>query len=240
MRIGIGIGVPPFQQGAPAFKPNDLDGCILWLAADHGITEDTGGVSAWTDRGENAETVAQATSGNRPGYVSDGWSNDQPTVDFVRANADHLDVTMTTQTSTDYTVYAVLDQHDATTDIQMLFSCNGGSDFGIVLVGPTTDNVGILNGGTWRDCGLATTGEQVLRWELDATGTTVTCYRNGSSIGSDTYAPSGMVIAGASTIGSYRNGINHPMDGELAELVIFNRLLTSAEKALMGDFLAES
>lgn len=213
------------------------DDLILWLAADHGITEDTGGVSAWTDRGANAETIAQATEGNRPAYVADGWTNDQAVVDFSRANADHFDATLTTQTATTYTVIAVCNPETITaSNFQVLLSCNGGTDFAIAFH-ENTGEVGILNGGSWRACGAATLGEQILRWELDAANTEVRCYRNNSLIGSDTYAPSGMVIAGTTTIGTYRNGINHPYNGQLAELIVVKRLLTTAEKAAIGDFL---
>jgi hypothetical protein len=47
------------------FAPTDIDGAVLWLRADRGITLDTG-VSAWANQVENARHLVQAATVSQP------------------------------------------------------------------------------------------------------------------------------------------------------------------------------
>ncbi len=226
------------------FKPTDITrvACKLWLRSDLGITLNGSDVSAWADQSGNANNAAQAVALLQPAFVNGGWSNGLHSVNFVRANTEYLNVTVASgSTSNSYSCFAAITQRNPTTNIQMLLSTFGGSaDFGpMTPVNPSND-VGILNGGTWRGAaaGDAASGEQFLSWVIDAAATSVKTYRNGVLLGTDaTYVPTNMRFGSTTTVGCYRTGAVHNFDGECAELFLYEGVLTAQELAVVHNYL---
>lgn len=73
-----------------AFQPDDLPGLRLWLRADAGVqTNGSGGVTNWTDQSGVGNSVSQSVASNRPAMVAASL-NGRPVVRFQRAERDHL------------------------------------------------------------------------------------------------------------------------------------------------------
>lgn len=227
---------------AAEFKPTDLSGLKLWLDAAQGTTVTGLGVSAWADQSGAGNNASEGTDADRPAFNATGWSNGLPTVDFDRANTESMGITVASgSTSNDYTCFAVIDQRTPTTNIQMLLSTFGGSaDFGpMTPVNPSND-VGILNGAVWKGAaaGDAASGEQYLTWEIDGTNSLLTTYRNGVSLGTDTFTPTNMRYGSTTRVGSYRGGsTTHNFNGEVASMFLYERVLTAQELTVVHIYL---
>ncbi len=67
-------------------------GLILDLAADFGVTQSGNAISAWLDQSSNARSFAQATTANKPTYVTNAYgttvAGGTPTLPAVRGNSD--------------------------------------------------------------------------------------------------------------------------------------------------------
>lgn len=73
------------RRALAAFLPTDLDGLVLWLRADRGITIATG-VSQWDDLSGSGNHVTQATGASQPAYLTTGGANNRPFLRFDGVN----------------------------------------------------------------------------------------------------------------------------------------------------------
>jgi hypothetical protein len=64
------------------FLPTQVNGCVLWLRADQGITFGSGslGVQAWADLSGNGNDFSNATLANQPNWLPSSTINGQPAV----------------------------------------------------------------------------------------------------------------------------------------------------------------
>jgi hypothetical protein len=66
------------------FNPSDLTGLSAWYRSDLGITLDgSNNVEQWNDQSGGGFNLTQATSGDRPAYVSSGGPNNVPYVSYA-------------------------------------------------------------------------------------------------------------------------------------------------------------
>jgi hypothetical protein len=98
--MGIGVGVC-FGGNVALWTPLSMSGVVLWLRSDMGITLAGTKVSGWADQSGNGHDVAQATDGNRPEYNTAGPI---PSLDFVGAHPDYLEITHGYRTGKAYTM----------------------------------------------------------------------------------------------------------------------------------------
>ena len=75
------------EQG---WSPVWINGTIVWLRSDQGITRVSGVVSAWADYSSgSSNSASQGTAGNRPGYQASGGANNRPYLTFVGGGGTH-------------------------------------------------------------------------------------------------------------------------------------------------------
>lgn len=68
-------------QSAQEFKPTNLSGLVLWLRADLGVTLNVGNVSAWADQSGAGNNFTQGTGANQPLFQASGFGG-RPNVKF--------------------------------------------------------------------------------------------------------------------------------------------------------------
>ena len=204
------------QDGVP------LAGLNLWVRADLGITPDaSGNASAWADQSGKNNHLTQAAPASRP-HVVENALNGYPVLRFD-GNSDY--VQFTSRLTTVRTVFWVVKESPAATSAyRSLLGDAGSRDFygGLGAPGPLwrgncCENFPVvINGQTWVN------GEVV----------------NGTT----TPRPQTMSVVSVITTGNAAASNFGVLDGtywwgDLAELLIYDRPLTSAERQDVEDYL---
>jgi hypothetical protein len=220
--------------------PVPAEGLSLWLKADSGVTADgSGNVSQWTDQGVNGFVATQSNGSNEPVLVANA-SNSEPALQFsggqTLQGSGNLHVTASGGT----TVIAV-DTTTAPGDQRYLVTAGGSSvagqtrnmgyEYGEQTLSTTSHDIG---GG---DAAPGTGVYVVDAATLATDGTDIAFYRNGVETGTATTSGTDDVNPGFS-VGSYvNNSIN--WEGNVAEVLVYNRVLTGDEMNQVMVYLAD-
>lgn len=241
---------PPFV-GAAAFLPTDLANLVLWLRSDLGVTLNGADVSAWADQSGEGNDAAQGTASDQPTYnASDAAFNGHPTVPFsgpldqaefmtvahdaALGNADDLDMIL------------VVGGSD--------FAGNGeyftkwgalGNEWGLVhdtvlRHGPRVRNAADTAHATATALAptLADGTVRITRTTIDAGGASVTARADlGTAATAQTGAGVNTGTAPLGLGGRYQD--NSWADIIFAEILIFRRILTDAERDQVYAYLSD-
>lgn len=232
------------------FKPTKLSGCALWLAADRGVTTVDGYVSNWSDQSGNGNHAAQGTVANRPLYVASGQGS-KPTLRFDGSD-DWLSFgTMTGMPtgSTSRTAFVVCKRTDTSkrNDVFTFYpnSAANRSQWGFSFGFPNLTDVsfifidstpGVAGGGSSTDS---------LIWcnRISATNTmSAELWKSGSKLtltqlsGSDGTIATGYDKCAIGCSTGYVNVTR--FYGDISEIIIFNRALTSYERQTVEKYLS--
>ncbi len=239
------------------FDPRRIPNCILWLAADR-ITglSDGDAVATWSDLSATSNHATQANAGNRPVYKT-GIANGRPVVRFDGANS-ALDLTSEPALTTEATIFVVASQAAAATGTLYSHSYKSGGLYPRYLLGyaaaqqlnvARTNDVGdAFNfqeayGGSGDDTVAASTFYVAMAvhtaglaklFALDGQEQAMTWTFNGSS-----KLITG--LAGAfhkATIGArWAAAYDGFLNGDIAEVIIYNRKLNYGERARVLRYL---
>jgi hypothetical protein len=209
----------------------------IWLY-DAQVSQPDSGVSAWADQSGNANDFAQATVLDQGSMTT--MANGQPSVLLIARNSEYLSrVGFTQSAANNYTVCAVLDQRVLlAANNQYLMGAGSAAAVGIKLYDGSA-GPGIFDGSSHRTVGTSTLGEQCLTWQLNATAGKLAMRRNGVSLGTDadydaTFNLNGSVVT---HVGSWSTpGVQTPTT-ELAELIVYDRVLAANELAQVESYL---
>ena len=223
--------------------PSDYSDLVVWLRADSGVTFDiaTKRVSAWADKSGNSNSVAQATAANKPLRHGYGGQNDKAYFSFDGTNDDLLSDSNSPIT-TDFTIFEVSKMDKESDNVFGWYKASDGANISI-----GTDASGylhtVVNDGTTK----LTTNTAVDIKEsnhigiLQKTSKTINLeyYDLTNSITqTDTDAAFDATYVFNTekfNIGSYNN--TQFLEGNLQELIIYNRALTDTEIAEVKDYL---
>jgi len=209
-----------FQYKAPA---RDL---VLWVRADSGVTQDGSGfVSSWVNLAPGGGNVVQATNSYQPKLIT-GQVNGKPVIRFDGSD-DHMESPSITM-GPGVTVITVI---KTTTTARQRFI----SDQNYLIYG--FENNALFsyggNGGGWNGGG-SSVSVPINQFNIVAMthdGSTSRGYVNGTTTANLAYARSshtGPVQIGAYNLPGY--GIGEMFAGDVAEILIFNKLLSEEER----------
>lgn len=248
--VKLGSASGPVSLGVPDTIP-DL---FAWYRGDYGITLNGSNVSAWADQSSPAVSMAQGTAGNQPPYVvADANYNGNSYVGPLDGTADHLVAGAAADweflhTGAGMTI-AIAFRTGALGAIRRLFdNINGTSTaLGITCLytsaSPAALSVVIGNGAatvvsasTAASITATTTYRLIFRhatentpdWDLSLNGVTTT--------GNNAAAPGSGAAAATLNIGRRTGGIQL-FDGSFAEMIVYNRAISDAEKTTLNDYL---
>ena len=237
MSMNRRAGRRPGRGGASGglWTPKRLPGLDLWLRADMGITISTG-VSAWADQsgtGDANKNAVQAVPGNQPTFnASDAAYGGRPTLSFASASSQFLASgvwsTPPSATGTDFTVGNT--DNGVATQVMSCFS-NGSTNGAIYM--NTTDDMRYFQG-----VDLLFTGAVTL-----ASPHVYTAVHNGASTKvyqDQNLRNTGNAGAGALDrviVGSYTTTGLAPLNGKIAEIISYNRVLSDGEVAQVQAYL---
>jgi hypothetical protein len=233
--------------------PLDITGCALWLDASLGITEAGTGVSSWADQSGNGRDFAQSTDDYRPTLIANAVGT-HPAVRFTSANTDRM------------SCYTGLNMLQNVPGATIAVVWNPRTDYVQMMVFQATTLEGVARAGIGTGYNYTNTydvfgrrldsdesydgeGGYNTRWAtrigylshigiLDYTNSNAYCYINGVLVGElTTFQTDGNSSDTASSY--FRIGsTTYPLDGDIAEVVVYPRVLTLTEFNQLNYYFA--
>jgi concanavalin A-like lectin/glucanase superfamily protein len=210
---------------------------ILWLKADAQSFNDGDAVGTWTDSSSSANNATQSTSAQKPTFRTNAI-NGRPAIYFDGNDALQLGtgITIGTGEFTAFVVYrrvGVSVQHFfGGTSSALGFRLNGGTDGTDAQLQVSDSSSSLHTGtnrhrpGTWalasftKTAGGTATYTQRLKSAANGSGTSATTFSNATSI-----------------IGAVSSGGSSGFNGYLAEVIMYNRVLSDDEIAATEAYL---
>lgn len=217
------------RESSGLWTPRAITGLYLWLRADMGITIGTG-VSAWADQSGRGNNVTQGTGSKQPTLnAADAAYAGKASLSFVAASAQCLQGTFGVSLPQPYTLFIVGNVSRA--GAQSYFD---GSD--VVLRGecyndPGTDK--FYAGTAFISTADVSTSPRVMTYEANGASSKIYVSSNTAGVTGD---PGSNGLNGAS-IGAAFNGTSDALDGKVAEVVLYNSILSAAQQATVRGYL---
>jgi hypothetical protein len=220
-----------FTLFSPLVSPLDIAGCRLWLRADS-ITglSDNALVSSWPDSSGQGNHATQDTKNDRPAYQT-SVINANPAIRFDGING-FLELPLS-EPSTDHTFFFVYEHTLAGGGNNYLFDAQQGR-LALDAASSGAPRWVRWDDGSQHEIAPALPGWQILTWVFS--GTTGEVFRNGSSLGTDTYAPKS--IGGDVALGANYRGSASSFRGDIAEVLYYNRALPAAQREQIERYLS--
>ena len=243
MKEGIITGEEKGKIQSCAAQANQLPreyGLVLWLDAGEGVTVESG-VSKWDDQSGNDNHAVQTDTSYQPTYVTDEL-NGNPVVRFTGGEKYLRHPSILTN---DYTAFYVLKLNESgenklyyyhagsvsTGDLGFFAEYYWAPSYGWGSVGNVNNNVIPQS----RDLKASNVYPTPLDWRIH-THQSNALYKNG--IGVDCVTENDDVYAGdLTTIGSRSDNNTLYFVGDIAEILIYNRILSNSEREFVESYL---
>lgn len=224
------------KWGVTITTPANIAGLQLWLDADDlsTITEVSGKVSQWDDKSSAGNNVTQGVADDQP-TTNATTHNSRNVLDFDGTN-DFLLIPSGLYgiPAGNNTTFMVVKSNLAETVQRMLFlGISGSTKMGFTYE-VTAGVVLFIHGGAPQVTGVTESNFNIFRGRRS--GTTEAISLNGATEVTDTSAVDN--TANEASIGSYRHGSDNFLNGSIAEVLIYNRSLTSAEITSVEVYLS--
>jgi hypothetical protein len=245
MTLYLGCPRGSSTAGSSLWDPAMLSGLVLRLRADTGVTQSAGLVSAWADLSSGSGiTVTQATGGNQPTWLSNGWPNGNPCM----YSPDAVRFMMTSVNAITIGVFSlfVVAKYTGNGEMFNFGSSAGGSNVGTQFYTSTGASCAINRGGST----LASNRDVSTNWALDATTPHQYAWTfDGTNAGSiawkdgvaqamtnlTTHDPGTSTFARTVTVLNF-DGENLGAIGLTAEYLLFNRVVSSQEMGMIHAY----
>lgn len=244
---------------ASAFVPTDIAGLQLWLDATTGLFDATSGgnavttdgsaVARWEDQSGNGRHFEQATSNNRP-VLKTSVQNNKNVIRFDGSN-DRFDGPAALKIAPPVSIFSVISKRGGT-NYQSIYSAGilaPVRGYGL-FISSTTDNSGAFSS-QYRDGSNASTnyytattpvinsffiGASVINLSVN------NAYFNNNSENSISHTVGTVTPNQEIRIGNRREESGGPVEGfflngDIAEIIIYNSSLTSSDRVLVRDYL---
>ena len=242
-RLSLGLGAQNIRKiggGAP-FSPANVSGLSLWLKADTGVTTSGSKVTAWADPSGTGNN-ASAQEGYEPTFVSN-ILNSKPVLRFD-GTGPQLGLTSSIG-GTAYTILIVCKNNDNVDGSMFFWTTEGNYGRYIASITSETYNASAVNKFilSENDVGGGE-GDSVIAWSSAAVNNNFfigTAIQNGGgkaySNGSGGTGSLGTFIESNTfdLIGGY--GFGYELDGDVAEIIAYNRAVTSTERQQVEAYL---
>ncbi|MEO7313532.1 MAG: LamG-like jellyroll fold domain-containing protein [Chitinophagaceae bacterium] len=208
----------------------------LWLKADAGITKDgAGNISAWADQSPNLHLASQSIPTSQPLWVANVL-NGKPVVRFDGAN-DLMTTDVNGPGGTEFTFFVV-----AKSDGQRILSYNDGNGYVLYSYAITNQFVISNDGGPYGGLNPAINDPSYFvagcaRYKA-STSNGMQTFLNGSLVAQRDAENIAALPNAPLQIGGAPGGTTEVINGDVAEIIVYNRALTDAEKSLVDNYLS--
>jgi hypothetical protein len=225
-----------------AAEPNELTGLQLWLKAD-GITglNDGDPISTWSDESGQGNHATQATAGLKPLYKVN-ILNGKPAVRFDGIN-DYLNAHTLLFPPT-ATVFAVVRNNTKASDAQIISrrSSTASAPIAFQLYLAATDRAAVNARDDASHLAVALAAAGLVAAQIVTgirNGNDVEVRRNGISVGTGSNTLE-TTTTDQTRIGAKATGApTDYLDGDIAELIMYNRVLTDGERDKIEAYLGQ-
>lgn len=249
--LGLGLSVASNQPAESPFSPINIPGLQLWLKADAGVILSSGNlVSEWQDQSGNGKHATTVNSGSSPVYISNAYGG-KPAIQFdnpASSGQTYMSIPSPSFNLKNSTCFAVAKQNSLTlfARIFSLLSSSGedyNSDDALTFcfLNYFNELQAISNGATAGLSGALADGVYAIPgYSVDADGE-ISVFYNGSE---GDYAGSNGSMTGQNggdfyiAQGSQVSPLS-ALDGEIAEILIYDSVLSPANKTLVNTYLQE-
>ncbi|MGG2056249.1 S-layer homology domain-containing protein [Lysinibacillus pakistanensis] len=240
------VGVPQEAKAetndTPLSSPAGVDGAVLWLRPDRGISVESGqSVSEWRDQSNQENHATQSTTTLQPMYRNDTQYNVNfnPMLEFNNKYFD-LDVNKLPTGNSSRTIVAVAASENNTADNRYIISwgtASGGNMIGMLQLSGTTKGAMSIYGGSFSsEDGF---WQKNVPNELVATydGTNGALYSKTTQIGK---APQSWNTAKTQARVGRIIGSGRPEEwiGTIGDIIVYDRALEDAERKQISSYLA--
>jgi hypothetical protein len=219
-------------------------GLTLWLKADVGITTDgSGNVSQWNDQSPSGYNATQTTSTIRPAFVSNVM-NGNP---VVRLNGSSNYMSLPSgfsNFSSGTTVFAVFNP-TTTANYSRIFDIGNGAPSNNIML-YRDGSAAMMQFACFNGTTAATVignSSLLLNVPQEYTGlessSSIALYKNGSQLATSTGVALQNLTRSSNYIGKSNWGGNALYQGDMAEILIYNRPLSSTEQQQVEVYLAD-
>ncbi len=213
-------------------QPDSISGLVLWLRADDLSLSNGDPVSSWTDRSSSAANAAQATAGAQPTYQTN-QINGRAVVRFSNtATKDYMTGTLPTGYG-DLAVFVAARMSNVSSADGVFFGF-GSNDPSLLSSG---GNFAVDDGGVGAFSDLSLTNSQAFLltlWRSASVGYLAS--RNGSVTNDSAKFVGFSNTATSYSLGS-SNGSVGMLDGDIAEIIVYNSDLTGANRTAVLQYL---
>lgn len=202
-----------------------------WWKADSLTGPDGTPVASWPDSSANGFAATQATAARQP-ILKTNVLNGQPVVRF----ATHwLNSSASASGGPNQTVFTVVSSVSPGTNTVRGASAAGGLQFRIVSGRPNLVRQTLNDIGSGTNTPIAS-GVAAIYATSYVDATSYVFYVNGAATGTNTVA--NQIYANTTTVIGGRDSGTEPLIGDLAELIVYNRILTTEERAAVTAYLS--
>lgn len=229
---------------------------VLWLSADYGAYSDAGvtpavnndNVRQWNDRSGNGKNASQATSGNRPNYLTN-TVNSLPAIRFTSTNSDVITSTAVSTTN-NASVWAVVSYVSLPSSNPGIIQAapsglSNSTSPGDKVIGLWVNNGsgtrvwgrGVQSNSTSRDISQVTTLSASTFYIVNSIYRTarIDQYVNNYAAGNNT-SHNGTLRSWAD-VAIGRQGAES-WNGNIAEIIFFNTEVNSAQRIIIDNYLS--
>ncbi|MDB2414400.1 prepilin-type N-terminal cleavage/methylation domain-containing protein [Rickettsiales bacterium] len=211
-------------------------------AADKLVTADGNSVACWKDKSGRNNHAIQNDSDRMPLYKTNIINTDREVVRFDGSN-DFMDIDLTFIVDNNYTIIFV-EKRNTTGTMMVMGTINNGSDNNALHIGYRTDTGFTL--AQWNndiDAAISNTTNQarIITALFDmSSGHSIRSVRAGVVASNSNADKNPMLFGSNGSIGRgfSRSGTDY-YNGDLAELIIYDRALSSVERTNIEDYLSK-
>jgi len=231
--------------------PTDLpvkNGLLVWLdAADDSTFSYSSGteVSQWRDKSGNNFHANQATVAYQPGRTS--VNNGRKSINFIAGNFDYLTITSGISVPNDVSIFIIYKPTTQTNQYAVLIDNYHAAVTYTGFVIQRNSNASTFyyangNGSAYLDTASSQwsyTDNVIGILSLNKSSSTATPYANGTAQSSSTVNAAIVQSTTGLVIGSLASGASRFYNGDMCEILIFNRSLSSTEMKQVHTYLGQ-
>ena len=219
---------------------------VLWLRADAGITESSGRVSAWADQSGNGLNALQGNGTLQPAYTASNVNlNSRPSINFGPSGTTNYHLAVPDNALLDGSsemsfflvirtagtgTQGILNKRIAAGDNQSYRFFRNGANYSSDISNGATVNLAISDNTNYI---LSNAYNQAL------SGNRFFSFRNSVTSNSGAVTTSLPNNASPLYIGNFNLGDNRSFPGDIAEVIIYNDVLTDPQRVIVENMLGQ-
>ncbi|HEY9773364.1 MAG TPA: LamG-like jellyroll fold domain-containing protein [Planktothrix sp.] len=216
-------------------------GLILWLRGDNSVTTSGSNVTAWGDV-SGSNNNASGVASHYPTIVTNAI-NGRSAVSFASGSSQYLQLpTISNLGGSGASVFAVVKPASVTAGARVLDMGNGSASDNLELQLTSSTGAGlyVLNAGTSSNV-TGTSALTLNNWQLlegiDTSSSSATLYTNGVQQQTNPSMQNLQSVSRADNFVGQGSGTGNYFNGQLAELLVYNRNLSASEQAAVEGYL---